>query len=81
MPQIMWDSGRHDCPADHEATREPGSGASVRLPYRKPQVTVGPFPVVHQVKRDKAQHASGQTGLPLFYPERTASNVFNSSPR
>jgi hypothetical protein len=32
---------------------------------------------VHQVKRDKAQHVLGQTGLPLFYPERTVTHHFD----
>jgi hypothetical protein len=30
-----------------------------------------PRPAVHQIKRGKAQYASGQPGLPLFDPERT----------
>jgi hypothetical protein len=36
-----------------------------------PQVADRPVPIVHQVKRVKAQHASCQTGLPLFHPEGT----------
>ena len=49
--------------------------AVASLPHPKTQVTDGPVPVVHQVKRDKAQHASGQAGLPLFHPERTLTRL------